>query len=168
MLNAQTPHRVFLIGPGKADILGASPGEPAGGGGTVADGGGKTDPAGRTEEKPLQADQLAENLPAPVGAHQGMHFIDHHEPQVAKKPRQVVLPVDEHTLQAFRGDLQDPFGVLQGFGLVGGRNISVPVGKRNAAGCKKLGKPFKLVVDQAFQGSDVQHPETAGRVVEKL
>ena len=44
-------------------------------------------------------------------------------------------------------------------------NVPVPVKHRDAAHVKKLVKPRKLVVDKAFQRSDIQRPEGLRRVI---
>ena len=124
----------------------------------VTDGGGQTDAPGIHPRQSAQPLNEAQGLPAPVAAQQGMHLVNHHKPQVMKQPGNGGVLVQQHGFQAFRGDLQNAGGVLHHFGLVALRHVPMPVPHGNVPLGAQLIEPPELVVDQGFQGADVDCP----------
>ena len=94
-----------------------------------------------------------------------MDLVKDDVPKVSEQPDNVVVPVHQHTFKRFRGYLKYSLRVAQSLVLVGHCNVPVPVKHRDAAHVKKLVKPRKLVVDKAFQRSDIQRPEGLRRVI---
>ena len=128
---------------------------------SVSDGGGKSDAPWMMTDDMSQPLQLAKNLTPSVGAHHGVQFVQHHKAKIAKQAGQIGAAVHEHTFQRLGGDLEDTAGVLQCLCLVACRHVAMPMAEGDVAHVKKLGQTLELIVDQTFEGGDIQYPKAS-------
>ena len=121
----------------------------------VTDRCGKPDTAGVIADDLGNAVELAEDLIASVGAHERVDLVDDDVAQSAEKTDDITVLIHEHAFEGFGRDLQNACGVFQKLILVRGGDVSVPMKDGNAAITQKRVNALKLIVDQAFQRSNV-------------
>ena len=157
VLNPQPPAKLFSWQ--FRHVGGSSRSRPQPGGGRIGvpDGGGQTDPPRLIADQSRQPRDLAKDLVATIRARQGVDLVDDDVSQIAEQADHVVAPPHQHALQGFGGDLQNPAGIAEHLLLVGACHIPVPVKDGNARLIGQFRDALKLIVDQAFQGRDIQH-----------
>ena len=133
----------------------------------IADGGGQPDAAGVDPGQPGQPLDEAQGLPAPVTPEQGVDFVDDHKPQIAEELGDGGVLVQQHGLQGFRCDLQDPAGMLHELALVTLSYVAMPVPDRNVGLGAQVVETGKLVVDQRLQGADIDTAHAPGHILGK-
>ena len=106
-----------------------------------------------------------EGLHAPVAAQEGVDLINDDEPQIAEQPRDFPVAPDQHRLQRFRRDLQDPGGILHQLSLVGIGDVAVPVPDRDLRLFEQVVEPQKLVVNQGLERGNVEAADRRGRML---
>ena len=168
VLHRDAPALLGGVEPGDDAAPPRAGGEVGAGGGGVADGGGEADPPGvhaRETREPLDA---AQGLVPAVPTEQGVDLVDHDEAQVREDPPDRGVAVQEHGLERLRGYLEDSGGVLEHLGLVGLRDVPVPVPHGYVALGAEVLQAEELVVDQRLQGADVDAADRGGRVLPEL
>ena len=76
--------------------------------------------------------------------------------------------MDEHPLEGFRRDLQNPARVLHEPVLLGRRDVSVPMRDGDTGLVAKLGDASELVVDEGFERRDIDDPDGLRHIVVEL
>ena len=134
----------------------------------IADGGGQSDPAGRYAGSLAKSGKLTEDLVAAVGAGQGVDFVDDDVAEIPEDAHEVAVAVDEHSLQRFRCDLQYPARVFHEPVLLGRGDVSVPVRDGDTGLVAQFGNAAELVVDEGFEGGDIDDPDGLRHIVVEL
>ena len=133
----------------------------------VTDGGGQSDTPGIDSRNPGQPLDEAQRLPAPVAPEQGMHLVNDHKPQVAEQLCNGRVLVQKQRFQRFRRDLENAGGVTHELCLMALGNVPVPVPHRDIRFGAQVVQPGKLVVDQRFQGANIDAAHAGGHILGK-
>ena len=158
MLHAQPPGAARSLDFGNEGLPPGAQSQKGPGALRVAYRGAEANPPGVHPRQTAQPLDEAQGLASPVSPQKGVHLVNHHEPQIPKEPGDGGVLVQEQGLQRFGGNLQNPRGVLHELCLVALSHIPMPVPHRDVPLLTKLRQPGKLVVDQGFQGPDVDTP----------
>ena len=96
-----------------------------------------------------------------------MHLVNDHKPQVAEQLRNGRVLVQKQRFQGLRRNLKNAGGVLHELRLMALGNVPVPVPHRDIRLGAQVVQPGKLVVDQRFQGADVNAAHAGGHILGK-
>nr|WP_246337551.1 hypothetical protein [Azospirillum oleiclasticum] len=103
-------------------------------------------------------------LPAAVGADEGVQLVDHHRVERAEQAGDLQPAADEGGLQRFRRHQQDAGRPLARLPLVRRRHVAVPAEHRHLQRLARRVEAAELVVDQRLQRADVEQAEAARRL----
>ena len=134
----------------------------------VADGGRKANTAGLYARHARKALNKAERLPATVAAHERMDLVDDHIAQVAKHARDRHVLMDQERLERLGRNLQDAARFFDQLSLVRLRDVAMPVPDRDIGLFAEVVEANELVVDECFEGTNVEGAHARGRVLPKL
>ena len=168
MLQTQPPADLALLEGGHVHGDARVPCQPVGGKVWVTDGGRQTDTAGGTADEVTDTGELADDLVAAIRAREGVDLVDDDVAEVTEQAQDIVGAVDKHGLQGLGSDLENARGLFQELFLVGLGHVPVPSCHADARHVQKLLHAPELVVDEGFQGADVQRPHAHGRVLAEI
>ena len=131
----------------------------------VADGGRQADTPRVDACHAREPLEQAERLPAAVTAQQGVHLVDDHEAQVAEETRDRHVLVEQQRLERLGRDLEDARGLLEQLRLVRLRDVAVPMPDGDIGLGAQIVQADELVVDEGLQGTDIDGPDTCGRIL---
>ena len=97
-----------------------------------------------------------------------MNLIDDNEAQIPEQPHDIVGSVDQHRFKRLGRDLQNAARTVEQLLFVRGGNVAVPMGHAHAALVEQLLHAVELIVDQALERGNIQHPHRCGRVLVQL